>query len=262
MFAHSEMRSIVLEAFRVRFGREATRPEAQCVQAVAWLESSYGQWRAPGTGSFNFGAIQGKGNAGSFTYNDSHPLPDGSSKTYTTQFKRYASALDGAIDLVRTVYQIAGRDRLVLPSAQKGDTFGFSTGLRSTGYFEGYGATIAERVEHHRRAVQNACTLMARELSEPMPDGSEAPQPPPVPLRLGSHGPEVARWQRALNAAGFACVVDSDFGPTTKRLTQQFQAKHGLAADGVVGEVTRAAARGPVTDTEDTSPTLPDLPRS
>ena len=240
---HKDARKIILEAFRIRFGREATRPEAQCVQAVGWIESGYAQyWRPPGNGSWNWGAIQGSGSAGSFAYTDTHPNADGSSTPYKIGFKKYLTAIDGAADLVRTVYQINGRDTLVLPAAQVGNLLGFSTGMHTSFYYEGVGATVAERIDHHRRAVLNACTLMAREIGEPMPDGSD-PLPAPVPsLRIGMTGDAVRAWQAVLNAAGLTCSVDGDFGPTTKALTQKLQARLGLVADGVVGPATQAAA--------------------
>ena len=61
-------------------------------------------------------------------------------------------------------------------------------------------------------------------------------------LRLGSTGDAVKTWQRALNLAGFTCPIDGDFGPKTKKLTEQFQTQLGLVADGVVGQGTLTAS--------------------
>lgn len=43
-------------------------------------------------------------------------------------------------------------------------------------------------------------------------------------LKLGSQGPGVLAWQRALLARGHAVVVDGDFGPRTHNATCAFQA--------------------------------------
>lgn len=242
MISHRDARVLILAAFATRFGRQATRPEAQCVQAVGELESGYASyWHPPGVDSNNWGAIQGSGPAGAFQYVDTHPNPDGTSTQYATTFAKYHSMAEGAEYLVRTVYQIANRDKLVLPAATAGDTLGFSTGLHKTVYYEGYGATVQERIEHHHRAVLDACTAQAHSLGEPMPDGSEPPPLPAPSLRIGMSGDAVKAWQTALNVAGFTCPVDGDFGPTTRKLTQALQTKLGLIADGVVGAATQAA---------------------
>ena len=59
-------------------------------------------------------------------------------------------------------------------------------------------------------------------------------------IKLGSKGPDVARWQAFLHL-----TVDGDFGPQTDGATKQFQAQHGLEPDGVVGPHTQAVAFDP-----------------
>lgn len=49
-------------------------------------------------------------------------------------------------------------------------------------------------------------------------------------LRLGSSGPAVERWQRAV-----AATADGVFGPATEEATKRFQTARGLSADGIVG---------------------------
>ena len=238
------MRILLRDAFRERFGREATRPEIQCVQAVAALESSYGEgWKAPGIGSHNFGAIQAgstwKGET--FQYTDTRPNSDGSSTPYVTKFRRYASASEGASDLVRVVYQARGRDKLVLPPASLGDTLGFSRGLHATGYYEGFGATVEDRIRNHHRAVMSKCEAMARGLAEPMPDDSEPPRPT---LRLGSREKaDVQYLQHLLNTshdlrARPPLRIDGDFGKRTDEYVKAFQRMRGLKPDGAVGPFT------------------------
>lgn len=78
----------------------------------------------------------------------------------------------------------------------------------------------------------------------PVPAPAPAPAPkPPAPSypRQGSKGAEVTWIQGRLNAHGIACGVDGDFGPRTHEAVVLFQRRRGLAADGIVGPVTRAA---------------------
>lgn len=64
-------------------------------------------------------------------------------------------------------------------------------------------------------------------------------------LKRGSEGSPVEAWQRILRGYGYdSCAVDGDFGPTTDRYTRDWQAKQGLAADGVVGGKSWGKALG------------------
>src|SRR5579871_5954661 len=61
----------------------------------------------------------------------------------------------------------------------------------------------------------------------------------PLPtLRLGSTGPDVVTMQRLLGV-----TADGVFGPATLRAVRRFQARHGLAVDGLVGPRTWAGLR-------------------
>ena len=65
---------------------------------------------------------------------------------------------------------------------------------------------------------------------------------PPRTLRRFMRGPDVAAAQDALESAGHRCgSIDGVFGPLTHRATHDFQAEHGLAPDGIIGPLTRAA---------------------
>lgn len=57
-------------------------------------------------------------------------------------------------------------------------------------------------------------------------------------IRLGSRGPAVSKLQNALNAHGFICKIDGEFGASTEQQVLAFQRKYGLKADGVVGNKT------------------------
>lgn len=60
-------------------------------------------------------------------------------------------------------------------------------------------------------------------------------------LRSGSHGAAVEVMQRRLSAIGFPNSTDGDFGPNTKSLVIQFQERHQLNPDGIVGRGTAGA---------------------
>ncbi|MBW3606645.1 MAG: GerMN domain-containing protein [Actinobacteria bacterium] len=82
---------------------------------------------------------------------------------------------------------------------------------------------------------------VAPSASAPAPTTSE----PPVLLERGDRGAEVAEWQQLLQAAGVEVSVDSEFGPTTERLTARFQRLIGEEPTGrVTGRTLAAAERG------------------
>lgn len=61
-------------------------------------------------------------------------------------------------------------------------------------------------------------------------------------LKKGMESQEVANWQRFLISQGFDLEADGDFGTKTESATRQFQASQDLRGDGIVGEMTFAAA--------------------
>lgn len=52
-------------------------------------------------------------------------------------------------------------------------------------------------------------------------------------IKVGSRGKDVQRVQRAVSV-----TPDGIYGPATKKAVQAYQKRHGLAADGIVGEKT------------------------
>ncbi len=246
---HSDMRLLLRDAFARVFGRDATLPELQCLQAVASLESAYGTgWKPPGNGSHNYGAIQaGSSWSGpTFGYTDTRPNADGTSTPYVTKFRKYATPIDGAIDLVKVVYVNRGRDRLALAPAGKGDTLGFSRGLHASGYYEGFGKTVEDRIANHHKAVVASIRAQALALHEPLPTDIEAAPIKPELLRLGSAGPSVVRLQEQLNRHSVTPLLkaDGEFGQKTHLNVVSFQRRSGLVADGIVGVRTWDALNG------------------
>lgn len=61
-------------------------------------------------------------------------------------------------------------------------------------------------------------------------------------LRRGNKGEAVEELQALLNAKfGFDLEIDGDFGRATETAVKEFQKKHGLVTDGIVGKKTWAA---------------------
>ena len=71
--------------------------------------------------------------------------------------------------------------------------------------------------------------------------------PYPVPtglVRRGDKGAAVRWIQRELVSYGYSLLVDGDFGPKTQAAVKDYQKKHGLAVDGIVGSKTIKSLTG------------------
>lgn len=70
-------------------------------------------------------------------------------------------------------------------------------------------------------------------------DALPVPPPPAEPtLSEGATGDSVRKLQERLNAWGAKLKVDGDFGPATLAYVKDFQEKHKLTVDGIVGPQT------------------------
>lgn len=265
-----DMRIVLREAFRLVLGREASASEAQHLQAVSERETGHGRgWKPPGNGSFNLGAQQAGASwtGATFEYQDTEPQADGSSKPYVTKFRKYPSLIEGAKDLVRTVYVTAGRS-VVLSCATRGQTTQFSAalfcvsgkttaeqnaqrtavlqefGVMPTGYYQGFGKTPSERIRNHAKGIEESIRAQCAALKEDLPAELKAkPAPLPVLKQGVSDRVNVEALQAALNLHGARppLTADGSFGPATLRALKTFQTSHGLVADGVCGPATWAA---------------------
>lgn len=63
-------------------------------------------------------------------------------------------------------------------------------------------------------------------------------------LRRGDSGEDVKRLQQQLKDLGYNIAVDGKFGSATEQAVKDFQSKHGLVSDGVVGPKTWEALDG------------------
>jgi len=232
MTSHSDARSYAIQALLKRFEESPKAGEVKALAGIACLETRYGDgWKGAGAGSHNMGAEQcgntWKGDR--FIYVDTHPNADGTSKPYRACFRKYANPEAGWFALVDIVYVNRKRDR-VRRAARADDWKGVSQGLYSTGYYEGFGKTPAERVGNHLRALTKSIAAA---------DGAVVPTMPmatlPDTVRRGSRGEAVKLLQRELQLA-----ADGLFGAITEAVLRVYQHDHGLLMDGVCGPKTWA----------------------
>jgi murein L,D-transpeptidase YcbB/YkuD len=181
--------------------------------------------------------VAAPGQCGCFTYQDSSPQSDGTSKTYAVCFRTWVNDEEGVEALVRTVY--SQRREIVLEAAKANNIWAFSAAMYDTAYYQGFGATRDIRISHHadsmRRIVATIENALKNSVIPTVESGSRN-------LQRGMDGDDVKQWQTRLNADGAHLNADGSFGLLTETATRGWQQHHGLAADGVVGPKTRSLA--------------------
>lgn len=232
MTTHAQAREYATDALTKRFGAPPAVGEVKALAGVACLETHYGDgWKGAGFGSNNMGAEQcGNWKGDRFIYIDTHPTSLGTSTTYRACFRKYASPADGWRALVDIVFVNRGRGK-VRAAAIREDWRGVSQGLYTSGYYEGFGKTSAERIANHLRALSNAIAAADGDTEKLRLDVI-----PDVILRRGSRGEAVKLMQRELKLA-----ADGLFGPITETTLKLYQQAHQLTMDGVCGPRTWAA---------------------
>jgi len=236
MSPHKDAHDLSYHALKGHFEAEPSIGEVDHLQGVSCLETSHGEgWKGAGSGSHNQGACQcGKNWTGArFTYFDTHPKPDGTSVQYRVDFRKYPNDYEGFLDLVKVMYVAAGREK-VRQAAKQGNTYLVSKTLHDTGYYEGFGATVADRIQYHYRALAGA---LARDGKAEKATVLITSLPPTV--YFGCIGEAVRICQRELQIA-----ADGIFGRVTRAAVIGYQRKHGLSADGICGPMTWAEMFG------------------
>jgi hypothetical protein len=108
--------------------------ESLYLRAVGFLESYYGT-QGSWTGTNNWGALTGSGDAGSISHNDQRPGPDGP-VSYTTKFRRYSTPLRGAAGLAGTLLKpvtaAAIKRGIIMEAAAAQYAYGYYTGLSTS----------------------------------------------------------------------------------------------------------------------------------
>jgi peptidoglycan hydrolase-like protein with peptidoglycan-binding domain len=229
-------------ALRTSFPGDPSTGEICALDAVAILESNRGEgWKGAGVGSNNQGAIQcGHQWVGPrFSYVDTHPNPDGTSTRYSIDFRKYPTRLAGLLDLTQVMYVQHGRS-VVRQCAHDQDWMGVSREMHNSGYYEGQGATVEDRIANHNRALM-------RGINRDLAVLGQAPAPVPVVVTIpdtinrgdgawNGNAATVAELQRELRLA-----ADGEFGPVTDVALRAYQRAKGLMVDGVCGPKTWAA---------------------
>ncbi|HEU0097416.1 MAG TPA: peptidoglycan-binding protein [Allosphingosinicella sp.] len=91
---------------------------------------------------------------------------------------------------------------------------------------------LDDRRRYLARAKQALARTVAIGVGHGQPAGAR------LAVRRGSRNEDVEALQRQLVQAGYPVAIDGDFGPGTETAVRAFQAKAGLATDGVVGPAT------------------------
>jgi len=238
MTNHSSARSYARSALERVLG-QSSLPVERALAGVACLETGYGDgWKGSGNGSNNMGAIQAGSWVGeTFAYTDTHPNADGTSTPYRIAFRKYATPAAGWEDLVRVVFINRGRS-LVLNAAKSCDLLGVSQALHATGYYEGFGATVEQRIANHHSALARcvrAADLACQATTGPEPGEIQIDAEHMPTLRRGSRGESVRAMQQLLGI-----VADGAFGPVTEAALRSYQASRHMTVDGVCGPLTWA----------------------
>jgi hypothetical protein len=106
------------------------------------------------------------GSPPAFLYRDSNP----DKGYYPVYFQAFATAADGAKNAARTIFSAGrGRDRAREP-AQRFDWFACSTILKKTVYYQGVGATEADRIGLHYTKLSERIVVVSQALGIEMFD--------------------------------------------------------------------------------------------
>jgi Putative peptidoglycan binding domain len=231
--------SVDSEAYELsmRVAPELTEAEREYVLMVARHESYYGRAQKPPVwvGTFNWGAIQGTGPAGSFTTTDAHE--DGSA--YAGKFKRYNSHEEGFADLVRVLLKANVREAL-----KEGDATAAVTFQRANRYFEAplekYRAALIRNYAAWAAAMGREGVLSFPPLAGLTSLASRASSPSSslstsLPtLQVGSRGNAVLALTILLGMPRSVAFYDDGVADRVRA----FQARSRLVVDGVVGPKT------------------------
>lgn len=169
MTSHAQARQDVIAGFRLVFGRDPSRREAQWAQAVFLGESHYGDacYRNLETGekicnTFNMGALQCGARppcpSGCFEATD-HRGPEQGGTPYQACFRLFPDAASGYAESIKAVYVNRKRENVRL-LALTGDIAATSAALRASGYFE---LSLNVYIRGKRRDLE----VIAKALKEP-----------------------------------------------------------------------------------------------
>lgn len=135
----------------------------QAAQAVARGETYYGRgWKNACTGSRNWGALQSTDGTGCAA-TDTHPTASGASVPYAARFRVYDTDDAGAADFLRVLLRGG-----VSAALAAGDAQAIAAAMHANGYFEGFGATVEDRIRNYASAIAKNARAVAAGNAEPL----------------------------------------------------------------------------------------------
>lgn len=105
--------------------------------------------------------------------------------------------------------------------------------LRSFAYSLTADGSFGSITEGKVKAFQSSRGLTADGIVGPITWAALTPT-----VSVGAKGEAVIACQKTLTARGYSLTADGSFGPLTEGKVKGFQSSRGLAADGVVGDLT------------------------
>lgn len=155
MITDQQAHDIIQAAWIKRGLAPLTENQIQAAMCVARFETQYGSgWKKVMAGSNNWGAIQaGKPPAKpgySRLFMDTHPTAGGANIPYEICFREYPTPEDGASDFLRVLFV---RRPSVLAAADRGSIQAVAEAMHGTGYFEGFGKTVAIRIMNYANSL-------------------------------------------------------------------------------------------------------------
>ena len=152
---HVQARALIGPVLGALLGHVPSLAAVQAAQAVALLETHYGQaWKPPGEGSNNWGATQvgAQSDRPCFSYTDHHS--DG--QAYQACFGIYGSAEEGIEAYLRVMF----RDRAGMAAATaSGEISNVAATMKRSGYFEA-------GLERHTESLSKGVASISAALGE------------------------------------------------------------------------------------------------
>jgi len=201
---HAFGRRVLAAVWAPTLDTQPTTAELQAVAAISCGEGVYGRGRyrllsiEPGESygkiistvndSNNWGAVQTRDQSpeSSFLATDSSPKlkkPANPKGYYNIRFKRHATPEIGAASYLRTL--LTGQRATVRAAIRTGSAVAIAEAMHATGYFEGFEATVPERIRGYASRIAANAKEIASALNEPLmitmgvspiPPGKSEPQ--------------------------------------------------------------------------------------
>ena len=204
--SHAWARGIVKEAFVKALGRKPSEREIQAVQAIAFLETKYGQaWSGAMKGSKNWGAVQASkpkiGEGGSYVCpigTAPHGDSDPNIGKYVTCFRVYETDVDGAADLIKVMFgrkpAATRRGPTIAQALKSGNIDKVSAAMWVNGYYGGVKEAVRDRISDHASAIEGGVKASAKAQGIKPAIARKGLKPNDVAFRLMKDGRAAGGW--------------------------------------------------------------------